>query len=103
MRIDESVVQVRERGIVTIPARVRERHGIRPGDPLRLIEWDGVLVLTPIAPMVKELAEQIERQLNEAGHTTEELLQELRRQRERYYQEHYAPHTDPQATGLRRR
>ena len=44
-----------------------------------------------MAPMVAELAREIERARIEAGLTTEDLLASLREQRERYYAEHYAP------------
>jgi len=42
-----------------------------------------------MAPMVPELAREIERARIEAGLTTEELLASLREQRERYYDEQY--------------
>jgi AbrB family looped-hinge helix DNA binding protein len=77
-------VQVRERGVVTLPAGVREKYGIRTGDTLRLVDLDGVLVLSPVATMVPELAHEIERLRLEAGLTIDELLQGLREQREKY-------------------
>jgi len=47
-------------------------------------------VLTPMVPMVPELAREIERARVEAGLSVEELVKSLREQRERYYQEKYA-------------
>jgi bifunctional DNA-binding transcriptional regulator/antitoxin component of YhaV-PrlF toxin-antitoxin module len=81
---------VRERGTLTLPAELREKYGIQPGDTFRLVDLDGVFVLTPMVPMVPELAREIERARLEAGLSVEELLTALREERERYYGENYA-------------
>jgi AbrB family looped-hinge helix DNA binding protein len=86
----EATVQVRQRGTLTLPIEVREKYGIQPGDTFRLTDLDGTLVLTPMMPVVPELAREIERMRQEAGLSIEELLASLREQRERYYQERYA-------------
>jgi AbrB family looped-hinge helix DNA binding protein len=86
----ESTVQVRQRGTVTLPAELREKYGIEPGDTFRLVDLDGIFVLTPMVTMVPELAREIERARVEAGLSIEELLASLREQRERYYTERYA-------------
>ena len=85
----DTVIQVRSRGVITLPSELREKYGIESGDIFRLVDLDGVFVLTPIVPMVPELAREIERIRLEAGLSTEELLQGLREQRERYNQEKY--------------
>ena len=86
----DATVQVRKRGVLTLPAGLREKYGIQEGDTFRLIDLDGILVLTPMVPMVPELAQEIERARLEAGMSVEELMRNLREQRERYYQEKYA-------------
>jgi AbrB family looped-hinge helix DNA binding protein len=85
----DATLQVRERGVLTLPAELREKYGIRPGDTFRLVDLDGIFVLTPMAPMVPELAQEIERARIEAGMSTEDLLRGLREQRERYIAERY--------------
>jgi len=80
-------VQVRDRGVFTLPAEIREKYGIQPGDTFRLVDLDGIFVLTPMVPMVPELAREIERARLEAGLTTDDLLRGLREQRERYHRE----------------
>ena len=85
--MEKAAVQVRKRGVVTLPAELREKHGIEEGDTFRLVDLDGVFVLTPMVSMVPELAAEIERLRLEAGLSTEELLQGLREQRERYHAE----------------
>lgn len=83
----DSMVQVRQRSTLTLPANLRERYKIKPGATFRIIDLDGVLVLTPMAPMVPELAREIERARVEAGLSIEEMLDSLREQRIRYTQE----------------
>ncbi len=83
-------IQVRQRGTLTLPAELREKYGIEAGDTFRLVDLDGVFVLTPMVPMVPELAREIERVRIEAGLSVEELLVSLAEEREKYYHEKYA-------------
>jgi AbrB family looped-hinge helix DNA binding protein len=85
----DSTVQVRDRGVLTLPAELREKYGIRSGDTFRLVDLDGIFVLTPMVPMVPELAREIERARIEAGLSTDDLLRGLREQREQYRRERY--------------
>ena len=88
-------VQVRQRGTLTLPADLRAKYGIKPGDTFRLVDLDGIFVLTPMVPMVPELAREIDRLRREAGLSIEELLTGLREQREQYYLEHYGDAETP--------
>ncbi len=83
-------IQVRQRGTLTLPAELREQYGIRQGDIFRLVDLDGLFVLTPMTPMVPELAREIEKVRLETGLSINELLKGLREQRERYNTENYA-------------
>ncbi len=85
----ELTVQVRQRGTLTLPADLRAKYGIKEGDTYRLLDIDGILVLTPMVPMVPQLAREIERLRLEEGMGIQELLDGLREQRERYHSEHY--------------
>lgn len=87
----DAAIQIRKRGVLTLPAELREKYAIQEGDTFRLVDVDGIFVLTPMVPMVPELAREIERARLEAGLSVEELLQGLREQRERYFQEKYGP------------
>ncbi len=86
----EATVQVRQRGVFTLPGELRDKDNIKPGDTFRLMDLDGIFVLTPMTPIVPELAREIERLRQDAGLTIEELLQSLREQRERYQHETHA-------------
>jgi AbrB family looped-hinge helix DNA binding protein len=44
----DATIQISKRGTITLPAELRKKYGIRPGDTLRLVDLDGVLVLTPV-------------------------------------------------------
>ncbi|MBK8903016.1 MAG: AbrB/MazE/SpoVT family DNA-binding domain-containing protein [Anaerolineaceae bacterium] len=85
----DKTIQVRQRGTLTLPADLREKYGIRSGDTFRLVDLDGVFVLTPMVPMVPELAREIEQMRLDAGLTTQELIASLREQRKAYYTEKY--------------
>ncbi|MBM3143765.1 MAG: AbrB/MazE/SpoVT family DNA-binding domain-containing protein [Chloroflexi bacterium] len=86
----EATLQIRKRGVLTLPSELRERYAIQEGDAFRLVDMDGIFVLTPMVPMAPELAQEIERARLEAGVSLEELLKGLREQRQRFYQEKYA-------------
>ena len=88
-RRGETAVQVRDRGVVTLPKPLRERYGLGVGDVLDVVDLDGVFVLSPRASVVPELAAEIERLRVEAGLSTEDLLASLRAERERATRERY--------------
>jgi bifunctional DNA-binding transcriptional regulator/antitoxin component of YhaV-PrlF toxin-antitoxin module len=84
-----ATVQVRQRGVFTLPAELRQKYGIQTGDTFRVIDLDGIFVLTPMTPIVPELAREIERARLEAGLDTADLLGALREERANYIQETY--------------
>ena len=83
----EFTIQVRERGVVTLPAELREKYNIENGKIFHLVDLDGIFVFVPMVPMVPELANEIERIRLEAGLSVDEFLDDLRKQRERYSKE----------------
>ncbi|MBI4674098.1 MAG: AbrB/MazE/SpoVT family DNA-binding domain-containing protein [Chloroflexi bacterium] len=85
----EVTLQVRQRGTLTLPAELRDKYGIREGDTFRLVDLDGIFVLTPMVPLVPDLARDIEQARRKAGLRTGDMLKDLRKQRTRYYREKY--------------
>ena len=83
----EAKVQVRKRGVLTLPADLCENYGIVEGDTFRIVDVDGVFILSPITQSVSDLAREIEHLRVAAGITTEELLEGLSHQRQRYCEE----------------
>ena len=89
LRRGGTAVQVRDRGVVTLPKPLRERYGLGVGDVLDVVDLDGVFVLSPRASVVPELAAEIERLRLEAGLSTEDLIARLHAGRERATRERY--------------
>jgi bifunctional DNA-binding transcriptional regulator/antitoxin component of YhaV-PrlF toxin-antitoxin module len=87
--MEQLSVQVRDRGVITLPSELREKYDIESGKIYQLVDLDGVFVLMPMVPMVPELAQEIEKIRKEAGLSMEELLVGLREQRARYTTEKY--------------
>ncbi len=87
------VVQVRERGQVTIPAELRREMGITDGDVFSIIRLGDTLILVRKKLVVTELAEKMEKALAERGITLDDMLAELEIQRQRYNRETYGPTT----------
>lgn len=85
----DATIQVRKRGVLTLPSELREKYGIQEGDTFRLVDLDGIFILTPMVPLVPELAREIEQARQEAGLSMQELLEGLREQRAKYHQERY--------------
>lgn len=83
-------VQLRKRGVLTLPKSLRETHGMEEGDPLHLVEvGGGTVVMTPMQPMVPELAEEIAAIRRAEGLSMDAVLQGLREQREQLTRERY--------------
>ena len=85
----DTTIQVRERGVITLPSELREKYKIETGQIFRLVDLDGIFVFVPMVPIVPELANEIERLRLEAGLSMEDLLVSLREQREKYSTEKY--------------
>ena len=85
----DTTIQVRERGVITLPAELREKYQIETGQIFRLVDLDGIFVFVPMVPLVPELANEIERLRLDAGLSMEDLLVSLREQREQHTTEKY--------------
>jgi bifunctional DNA-binding transcriptional regulator/antitoxin component of YhaV-PrlF toxin-antitoxin module len=75
--------------VITLPSEVRRRHGIAAGDAYQVLDFDGVLVLAPLRPLLPELAAEIEGILAEDGLALSDLLASLRAERRRLYEERW--------------
>lgn len=78
-----TTLQVRQRGTLTLPSELRRKYKIENGDTFRLLDLDGIFVLTPMVAIVPELAHEIEKARLEAGLSMDDLLTALRQQREK--------------------
>jgi AbrB family looped-hinge helix DNA binding protein len=82
--MDAMVVQVAQRGVITLPKRLREAYGLQPGDTLSVVDLGGAFLLYPGRSEVEEIASRIGAELAAQGETLESMLQALREERARY-------------------
>jgi bifunctional DNA-binding transcriptional regulator/antitoxin component of YhaV-PrlF toxin-antitoxin module len=67
--------------VLTLPRSLRDKYRLAEGDPLTLVDLEGVLLLSPKAPLVPKLTAEMERLRREAGVSVRELMDGLPRQR----------------------
>lgn len=84
-----STVQLRSRGVLTLPKALRDKYDLDEGDALHLVDVDGTFVLTPMQPVVPALAREIERLREEKGLSTDQLLKRLQDERKALTNERY--------------
>ena len=69
----DNIVKVTNRGMITIPASLRKKYGLRDGDQVIVVEDEGILKIIPL--------ESIES-LQNRSITIKEMLEILKRSRE---------------------
>jgi AbrB family looped-hinge helix DNA binding protein len=69
-----AAVQIRDRGAVTLPAKLRAKYRLGDGDILSVLDLNGSILLSPRAPVVPKLAAEIERLRKSAGLAVDDLL-----------------------------
>ena len=83
-------VQIRRKGVITLPVELRNRYDLAEGDVLTLQDLgDGTFLLVSRASQVARLGDRVTAMIEAAGVDTEEILLALEEERETYYQEHY--------------
>ncbi len=80
--MDNIVLQMAQRGVITIPKALRESYGIQPGDTLTLLDLGGVFVLSPQRSEIDAIADKVAAQWAADGQTLETMLQTLREERD---------------------
>jgi bifunctional DNA-binding transcriptional regulator/antitoxin component of YhaV-PrlF toxin-antitoxin module len=68
-----ATIQIRQRGTVTLPIKLREKYGLRDGDPVTIVDLDGVFLLTPRVLSVPGLAKELERLRRKRGLSLKDL------------------------------
>lgn len=81
----ETTVQMTERGVLTLPKKLRDTYRLRGGEQFTLLDLDGVFILSPRVSEIDALAERVAEQWAADGATLETLLQALREEREAYH------------------
>lgn len=77
-------VQVAQRGVITLPKRLREAYNIKTGDILTVIDLgEGKFLLSCMPSRVDELLDGLRTDLEAEGETLESMLKQLRAKREK--------------------
>jgi bifunctional DNA-binding transcriptional regulator/antitoxin component of YhaV-PrlF toxin-antitoxin module len=87
--VHESVlIQLRKRGTLKLPKALREKHDLKEGDALHLVDLGGgAFVMTLARPRIPELSSALEQIREDEGVSTEEMLNGLREERRRSNEE----------------
>lgn len=81
---DSTSIQIQERGALTLPKRLREKHNLKEGDALYLVDLGGgSFVLTPTQPRIPEISKDLEQIREEEGVSISDMLDGLREERRR--------------------
>ena len=85
-----TTIQIRRKGVITLPVDVRREYSLNEGDVLTLVDLgDGSLLLTPGISQVVRSGDRVARVMEKGGVTVEDLLEVVDEEREAYYKEHY--------------
>lgn len=88
--MNEATIQLRDKGVITLPMSLRRKYGLCTGDVLSVNDLgEGVFMITPRSSRVAAMGDKVADILQAEGVSVEELLQGLDEERERYYREHY--------------
>ncbi|GAG20614.1 unnamed protein product [marine sediment metagenome] len=86
--METKIIQIRQKGVITVPVELRRKYGLSEGDIFTLVDLgEGAFILTPGSSEVARLGDQVAKILREEGVSTEDLLRALEEEREEYYKE----------------
>jgi AbrB family looped-hinge helix DNA binding protein len=69
-----TTVQIRQRGTLTLPAKLRAKYRLDEGDSLTIVDLDGSILLSPKILVVPKLAAEIERLREDADLKLKDLF-----------------------------
>ncbi|MBW8010361.1 MAG: AbrB/MazE/SpoVT family DNA-binding domain-containing protein [Chloroflexi bacterium] len=80
-------LRLAQRGILTLPKKLRQTYNLKAGDSFTLLDLDGVFILSPKLTQIDALADRISDDLSQKGESLESMLRTLREEREKYNHE----------------
>lgn len=78
-------IQLRDRGVITIPVDLREKYDLDSGDAITIIDVEGGFFISPDVSVVPKLAEHIEELRSEYDISVDELIEGVAEERKKYY------------------
>jgi len=81
--------QIRERGQLTIPKKVREKGALYEGETVSIIPVGNSILVTPQKLGLEEARREIRKILKDSGVTLEDLHEGLEQERKRLSEETY--------------
>jgi len=83
-------VQIRRKGVITLPVELRRQYSLDEGDVLTLLDLgDGSFLLMPRISQIVRQGDRVSQIMAEEQVKLEDMLKALDEERERYYHEHY--------------
>jgi bifunctional DNA-binding transcriptional regulator/antitoxin component of YhaV-PrlF toxin-antitoxin module len=83
-------VQLRRKGILTLPVSLRRKYGLDENDVFTLEDLgDGSFLLIPQVSKVARSGDRVAEMMAEDQVSLEEMLKALDEERDHYYREHY--------------
>jgi len=83
------IAEIKSRGQLTIPKKIRERSHLEEGRAVSIISVGDSVIVTPRRLTLDEARVRIGRMLKESGLSAEEVLKGLKEERETVYKETY--------------
>ncbi|MFQ6607024.1 MAG: AbrB/MazE/SpoVT family DNA-binding domain-containing protein [Fidelibacterota bacterium] len=77
-------IQIRKRGVLTLPKVLREKYRLDEGDPVTLIDLGEGILISPKLTIVPKLVAELEYMMEKEGLSLEDLLQGVAEERSRY-------------------
>lgn len=85
-----TTIQMRQKGIITLPVELRRQYKFSEGDVFTLIDLgNGTLVLKPFVSKVAEYGNEVGRIMANEDVNLEEMLQLLDEERQIFYKNQY--------------
>ncbi|MDA8213820.1 MAG: AbrB/MazE/SpoVT family DNA-binding domain-containing protein [Nitrospiraceae bacterium] len=84
-----SVAEIKSRGQLTIPKKIREKGHIEEGQVVSIIPVGDSIIITPKRLELDEARRQMKKLLKASGLSVEDLLSGLKEERETLYKETY--------------
>ncbi|MCH7763748.1 MAG: AbrB/MazE/SpoVT family DNA-binding domain-containing protein [Candidatus Marinimicrobia bacterium] len=79
-----TILQMRKRGTLTLPKKIREKYTLEEGDPLTLIDIGEGILISPKVTTLPKLVSKLEELMEKKGVGLEELIQGIAEEREKF-------------------